>query len=153
MSLKLQRGALSLRRQTDAEMACETVPVCPSSWLPFYSVKGWWILLPSFWICWGSAIEPQSKLGGSLSCSRLRLGKIMSWPLCTVVSSLSPVQLFVTPWTVACQAPLSMGFPRQECWSGFPFPSPVALPDPGFEPLSPALPGKLFTTEPPGKTK
>ena len=43
----------------------------------------------------------------------------------------------VTPWTVARQAPLSMGFPRQEYWSGFPFPSPGDLPDPGTEPTSP----------------
>ena len=43
------------------------------------------------------------------------------------------------PWTVACQAPLSMGFPRQEYWSGFPFPSPGVLPDPGIPPASPAL--------------
>ena len=44
-----------------------------------------------------------------------------------------------TPWTVASQAPLSMGFFRQEYWSGFPFPSPGDLPDPGIEPTSPAL--------------
>ena len=43
-----------------------------------------------------------------------------------------------TPWTVACQAPLSMGFPRQEYWNGLPFPSPEDLPDPGIEPASPA---------------
>ena len=52
---------------------------------------------------------------------------------------LSCVQLFVTPWTVACQAPLSMGFSRQEYWSGLPFPSPGELPDPGIEPRSLAL--------------
>ena len=45
----------------------------------------------------------------------------------------------VTPWTVACQAPLSMGFSRQEYWSGLPFPSPGDLPNPGTEPRSPAL--------------
>ena len=55
------------------------------------------------------------------------------------VKSLSRVRLFVTPWTVAYQAPLSMGFPRQEYWSGLPFPSPGDLPDPGIEPRSPAL--------------
>ena len=58
---------------------------------------------------------------------------------------------FATPWTVACQAPLSMGFPRQEYWSGFPFSSPGDLPDPGIKPASPALAGGFFTTEPPGK--
>ena len=46
---------------------------------------------------------------------------------------------FSTPWTVACQAPLSMGFSRQEYWSGLPFPSPGDLPDPGIEPGTPAL--------------
>ena len=55
------------------------------------------------------------------------------------VKSLSPVRLFATPWTVVYQAPLSMGFSRQECWSGLPFPSPEDLPDPGIESGSPAL--------------
>ena len=56
--------------------------------------------------------------------------------------------------TVACQAPLSMGFSRQEYWSRLPFPSPGDLPDPGIKaasPVSPALAGEFFTTEPPGK--
>ena len=69
---------------------------------------------------------------------------------------LSYVQLFATPWTVACQAPLSMGFYRQEYWSGLLFPSPGDLPDPGIKPefpLSPALAGRFFTTEPPGKPR
>ena len=52
---------------------------------------------------------------------------------------LSHVWLFVIPWTVACQAPLSMGFSRQEYRSGLPFPSPGDLPNPGIEPRSPAL--------------
>ena len=55
------------------------------------------------------------------------------------VKSLSRVQLFATPWTVAYQAPPSMGFSWQEYWSGLPFPSPGDLPDPGIEPGSPAL--------------
>ena len=49
------------------------------------------------------------------------------------VKSLSHVRLFVTPWTVACQAPPSMGFPRQEYWSGVPLPSPRDLPNPGIK--------------------
>ena len=65
--------------------------------------------------------------------------------------SLSPVQIFATPWTVAFQAPQSMGFPRQECWSGLPFPSPRDLCTPGREPVSHALAGGFFPTEPPGK--
>ena len=55
------------------------------------------------------------------------------------MKSLSRVQLFATPWTVAYQAPPSMGFSRQECWSGVPFPSPGDLPNPGIEPGSPAV--------------
>ena len=55
------------------------------------------------------------------------------------VKSLSPVQLFVIPWTVVYQASLSMGFSRQEYWSGLSFPSLGDLPDLGIEPRSPAL--------------
>ena len=55
------------------------------------------------------------------------------------VKSLSGVRLFATPWTVANQAPPSMGFSRQEYWSGLPFPSPGDLPNPGIEPRSPAF--------------
>ena len=58
---------------------------------------------------------------------------------------------FVTPWTVSCQAPLSMGFSMQEYWRGLPFPCSGDLPDPGIEPLSPALADRFFTTEPSGK--
>ena len=64
--------------------------------------------------------------------------------MCSVVSNSA------TPWTVAHQAPLSMGFPRQEYWSGLPFP-PEDLPNPGIKPESPALAGRLFTTAPAGK--
>ena len=59
--------------------------------------------------------------------------------------------LFATLWTVAHQTPLSRGFTRQEYWSGLSFPSAGVLPDPGIEPMSPALAGRFFTTEPPGK--
>ena len=59
----------------------------------------------------------------------------------------------MTPWTVARQAPLSMGFPRQEYWSGLPFPSPGDLLNTGTEPKSPGLTSRFFTTEPPGKTR
>ena len=52
------------------------------------------------------------------------------------MKSLSRVQLFATPWTVAYQVPPSMGVSRQEYWSGLPFPSPEDLPDPGIEPVS-----------------
>ena len=72
-----------------------------------------------------------------------------------VLRFFSRVQFFVTPWTVAYQAPLSMGFPRQEYWSGLPFPPPGNFPDPGIKPTSLAggfnTPiGKVFILEPPG---
>ena len=67
------------------------------------------------------------------------------------VKSLSRVRFFATLWTVAYQAPLSMGFSRQEYWSGLPLPSPGDLPNPGMEPGSPALEADTLTSEPPGK--
>ena len=69
-----------------------------------------------------------------------------------VCSSLGHVRLFVTPWIGACQAPLSMGFSRQEYCSGLPFPSPGDLPDPGIKPRFPALQADSLPSEPPGKT-
>ena len=66
------------------------------------------------------------------------------------VTQLSPT---VAPWTIACQAPLSMEFSRQEYWNGLPFPSPGDPSDPGIEPMSlapPALAGKFFTLHPLG---
>ena len=73
----------------------------------------------------------------------------LSWLHVPVLSHFSPVRLFATLWTVACQAPLSMGFSRQEYWSGLPCPSPWDLPDPGTEPvslMSPASASGFFTT-------
>ena len=73
------------------------------------------------------------------------------------VKSLSRVQLFATPWTVAHQAPPSMEFPRQEYWNGLPFPSPGDLPDPEIELRSPVMQADAFffffflPYEPPGK--
>ena len=67
---------------------------------------------------------------------------------CVHDKSLSHVQIFATPWTVACQVPLSMRFSRQEEWNGLPCPSPQYLPDSGIEPaspVSPALAGRFFT--------
>ena len=67
-----------------------------------------------------------------------------------LVKSLSCVQLFAIPWTVAYQAPPSMGFSRQQCWSGLPFPSPGDLSDPRIEPRSPTLWADALPSEPPG---
>ena len=103
------------------------------------------------------------------SCSALLLHKLIFWfaksfpqqiallfwysdprSVC-VCQSLSRVQLFVTSWTIALQAHLSMGFSRQEHWSGLPFPSPRDLPNQGIEPRSPALQADSFLSEPPVK--
>ena len=67
------------------------------------------------------------------------------------LKSLSRVRLLATPWTVAYQSPPSMGFSRQEYWSGLPFPSPGGLPNPGIEPGSPALQADALPSAPPGK--
>ena len=75
--------------------------------------------------------------------------------MCLLISvcsqSLSGVQLFVIPWTVAHQAPLSMGFSRQEYWSGLLFLTPGDLPDPGIESKSPAFLADSLPSAPPGK--
>ena len=87
---------------------------------------------------------------------------LISWPQSLSAVILEPqknkichcqVQLFVNPWTVAYQAPLSMGFFRQEYWSGLPFPSPGDLPDPGMEPGSTALQSDSTLSEPSGKPR
>ena len=89
-----------------------------------------------------------SSLSASLSYTPTQVNEQWKW------RSLSCVWLFLTPWTIACQAPLSMGFSRQECWTSCHLLLRGNLPDPGIEPVtpvSPALTGKFFTTEPPGK--
>ena len=88
--------------------------------------------------------------------NRYTLDKLMNFKI-TFTQSLcllrgfSHVQLFGTPWTEACQAPLSMGFSRQEYGSGLPCPPPGAFPHPGMEPGSPALQADSLPSEPPGK--
>ena len=72
--------------------------------------------------------------------------------VCVCVQSLSHVRLFVTPWTVVHQAPLSMGFSSQEHWSGLPFPSPRDIPDPEIKPAFPVLAGRFFTIASLGKS-
>ena len=73
------------------------------------------------------------------------------WDVEVKMKSLSHVRLFVTSWTVAYQAPLSMGFSRQEYWSGVPFPSPGDVPNPEIEPGSPVLQAEALLSEPPVK--
>ena len=71
--------------------------------------------------------------------------------MCVCAQLLSRVWLFMTPWTVAHQTPLSLELPMQEYWSELLYPPPGDLPNPGIEPMSPALAGGFFTTEPPEK--
>ena len=81
-------------------------------------------------------------------------------PFSLILGAFPSEGLHGTPWAVARQAPLSMGFPRQEYWSGLPFPPAGDLPDSGIEPVSPASPALtggfiviIFTAEPPQKAK
>ena len=82
------------------------------------------------------------------SAFQLKLWGIFTYCYCTVDKSCLTL---LTPWTVALQAPLFIGFPRQEYWSGLPFPFPGNLSDPVIKPTSPALAGRFVTTETPGK--
>ena len=79
------------------------------------------------------------------------LFKVLWYTVVVVAQLFSRVRLFATPWTAAHQAPLSMGFLRQEYSSGFPFPSPGDLPETGIEPTSPTFAGGFFTADPPWK--
>ena len=99
-----------------------------------------WMIRPDFYV-WSLFIK----------ATRSKLQEIIwGWvKVMCVLSLFSCVQLFAILWTVARQAPLSMGFSRQECWSGLPCPSPGDLPGPGTKTeslKSPALAGGLFTT-------
>ena len=91
------------------------------------------------------AVESQAN---KYPCSLLRVGLWQSNGGCGFVTN-SYLTLAI-PWTVDCQAPLSVRFPRQEYWSGLPFPSPGNLPNPGFEPKPPAMQEDSSLTEPPG---
>ena len=101
-------------------------------WLRDLSIWGFyyplWVLAPILHAYWGNTVFHKWKY-----------------------SSLSHVQLFVTPWTRAQQAPLSMGFPRQEYWSGLSFPFAEDLPDPGIKPRSLVLQEDSFPSDPPRK--
>ena len=91
---------------------------------------------------------PQNNLYLLINSEYFMKSKALEWE---EVKSLSCVQLFATPWTIAYQASPSMGFSRQEYWRGLSFPSPGDLPNPGIEPGSPALEADALTSEPPGK--
>ena len=97
---------------------------------------------------------PGSSVHGILQARTLEWVAISfsnAWKWKVKVKSLSRVRPSVTPWTAAFQAPLSMGFSRQEYWSGLPLPSPGDLPNPGIKPGSAALQADSLPSEPPGK--
>ena len=117
-----------------------------------------WQKVESFWSVVGRKKESnvnrtEIKVGtllvgsGGWRESEIKLGQSRKWK-CYL---LSCVRLFVTPRTVAHQAPLSIRFSRQEYWTGLPFPSPWDLPKPGIKPGSPALQADSLPAEPPGK--
>ena len=114
----------------------------------------------SFCFKWAKRWEAQSKMenivGSLLDCRQINFPKQnqgkMKWCNSESESEVAQcVRLFATLCTVAYQASLSMGFSRQEYWSGLPFPSPGDLPNPGIEPGSPASEADALTSEPPGK--
>ena len=96
-----------------------------------------------FKCCWGGHLTLESCL--KIIDEYIQVCLFFFFFLFLLVAKLCPT--LATPWTVACQAPLSMGFSRQEYWSGLPFPSPGGLPNPGTEPGSPALQADSLWTE------
>ena len=116
-----------------SEVAGESL--LPSLLLP------WIVCFPSLvsWTCRSSTQSPPSSVYGVLpGCLPVSKLPLFIRTFVVVLQSLSSVQLSWDSWTVACQAPLSMGFSRQEYWSGLPFPSPGDLLDPGIKLVSPA---------------
>ena len=133
------------RRQANLSLACAlwTCPClghCPgdSYWQTLLDCD---IITTSVLVCWRVGGKWQADFfNTSLFPCVLRIVTGTNLSKCVSAQSLSRVHLFATPWTVTCQTPLSMGFPRQEYWSGLTFPSPRDLPNPGIEPMSPASP-------------
>ena len=93
------------------------------------------------------------KMNLNVSLILSKLTKLAHTGSTCVWSHFGPLQLFATLWTIANQAPLSMGFSRWECWSWLPFSSPGDLPDSGIKPGPPTLAGVFFTLASPGKPK
>ena len=104
--------------------------------------------------CWSEVPLPSpNSITLEVMISTYEFGEAQIFSPCAYACSLSCFQLFETTWTAIHQAFLSMGFSRQEYWSGLPFPLPRDLPHPGIEPkfpTSPALAGRFFTSVPPG---
>ena len=122
-------------------------------WIPQPGIN----LGPLQWKCRILTIGPSGNPLVRLFLSRTRgsgLKQVTGLPWRYMLSGFSHFWYFATPWTLAHEAALSMGFSRQEYWSGLPFPSPGDLPNPGIEsmsPVSPALQADSFNAEPSGK--
>ena len=106
----------------------------------------------SFLIQWCQYRVPGERAPVREHASDLCLHHVCTYPVLFLLSHSAVSASFPTPWTLACQALLSVGFPRQEYWSGLPLTSPGDLPNPGTEPISLALADRFFTSEPTGKT-
>ena len=106
-----------------------------TGYLDFFPLKIW----QPYFLAWGPQFYPHFLVFLCISAVLFFLSKLRFHRLSIMLCGLSRVQLFATPRTVACQAPLSMEFSRQEYWSKLSFPTPGYLPDPGIKPTSPAL--------------
>ena len=108
--------------------------------------------LPTVQETWVLSLDWEDRLEKAMATPSSTL--VWKWQWCWKLKSLSYVQLFVTTWTVACQAPLSRrDFSRQEYWCRLPYPPPGDLPNPGIKPTPPALQADSLPSEPPGKPK
>ena len=136
--------------------ACESEsPVIPVATLGFHTngcetaaslLSGVLVLDGLRWVLWVA----RNRFTSILQIEGLDWIKYWQKICCCLVTKSYPSS-FATPWTIAHQTPLSMGFPRPKYWTGLPFPCPWDLLDPGIEPESPVLTGGFFTTEPPVK--
>ena len=151
------RGCRDVRVVPSAAATC--IWISPSWWEACMRVS-WFCSTTAYCVVKGVDNFPWTGVGRSVSKSReARSGNeveplMRSWTsglMSSWVHACCCVWLFITLWTVTHQVPLSMGFPRQEYWSGLPLPSPGDLPDPGTEHMSLALAGGFFATELPGK--
>ena len=129
------------QRETQSFFVHVAGQLCSFSWIFSYPLgSSSWIALLCSSVLWLSIRMVNSKDGGLFPRSLFLVALLFSHKLCPI--------LLWPPWTVACQAPLSLGFSRQEYWNGLPYPSPEDFLDPGIELASPALAGGFFTTGP-----
>jgi len=145
-----------------ASLVPQLVKNPPAMWETWVRSLGWedplekrMLPTPVFWPGEFHGLYSPQTCKESDTSERLSLSLYtFSFHICYILLFSHSVMLdsFVTPWTVAHQNPLSMAFPREECWRGLPFPSPEDLPDSGIGPVSPALAGGSLTSEQLGKS-